>query len=309
MTRARFPWTCSVTAAPMAEALAAQGRSSTKLELLGDTVRKTAPDGPTADRLAAQYKKQMQWPQFGRTFVTVPVQAAQLTGGGFAFSMPYCGGLGAPQWVAQASVAELRQLGDDLTQLIDAMVQASEMRPLDRSTLDVKINHVLRNANGAGWQPDHRGHAVAVRVAGLLTQRIGYKVGRESVPYGTCHGDLTLANVLFTRDADGRQRYWLFDHLNVFMESPLLDMAKLRQETRLYWASRTSTQPHDRLRYALAMHWLDRYLVRRWRSAYPWWRTWASVFEAVNLLRLLPYIEPDTPLADAVVDELEAYAR
>lgn len=51
------------------------------------------------------------------------------------------------------------------------------------------------------------------------------------LPVGRCHGDLTFSNILFLG-----QKIVLIDFLDNFIETPLQDIVKLRQDTKHFWS-------------------------------------------------------------------------
>jgi hypothetical protein len=70
----------------------------------------------------------------------------------------------------------------------------------------------------------------------LTKDRVHYKfagsvVEKECVvPYGPCHGDLSLSNIIFS------DKLFLIDFNPNFIESPLWDIAKILQEVNLQWS-------------------------------------------------------------------------
>ena len=48
---------------------------------------------------------------------------------------------------------------------------------------------------------------------------------------GSCHGDLTLANMIHTNN-----NLYIFDFLDMFVESPLFDLLSIRQDTHHLWS-------------------------------------------------------------------------
>ena len=104
---------------------------------------------------------------------------------------------------------------------------------------------------------------------------------------GYMHGDLTCANMLFTKD-----KIYLIDFLKVFMRTPYQDIAKLYQEFDLYWVLLMSdyTTENKDIKYG--------YDYLAWRIT-EWARKsefidfrFVKVFRLMCLLRLFPYI-PD----------------
>jgi thiamine kinase-like enzyme len=119
------------------------------------------------------------------------------------------------------------------------------------------------------------------------------------LPIGKCHGDLTLSNIIFD---DFNDRYFLIDFLDTYIDSPLLDLAKVSQETRLLWTSKLMHQTHDSAKYQIAMNVLE-FEVQKHFSKYEWYKKYQSIFEFQNLIRLLPYAS-DHFIIEAIVKRL-----
>lgn len=103
------------------------------------------------------------------------------------------------------------------------------------------------------------------------------------VPVGRCHGDLTLSNMLFKN----RQLY-LIDFLDCFVESPLQDIVKLRQDTFFGWSLALYQAEFNWPRVQIALRYLDQKIAARFQS-YDWYRQHYVLFQLVNLMRVLPY--------------------
>ncbi len=63
------------------------------------------------------------------------------------------------------------------------------------------------------------------------------------MPVGICHGDLTFSNMLFNGN-----NYYLIDFLDSFVESPLLDIVKLRQDSAYLWSQLMYIHDYDKIR-------------------------------------------------------------
>lgn len=72
-------------------------------------------------------------------------------------------------------------------------------------------------------------------------------------PVGVCHGDLTFSNLLFQEG-----RIYLIDFLDSFVETPLMDLVKLRQDTRYCWSHMLCKESFDRLKSRIVMAEIDR---------------------------------------------------
>jgi Ser/Thr protein kinase RdoA (MazF antagonist) len=105
-----------------------------------------------------------------------------------------------------------------------------------------------------------------------------------SIPVGCCHGDLTLGNILFFKNAD----LVLLDFLDCFIETPLQDMAKLRQDTCFKWSYLVYDGDFDRTKMDIIMSYMDRRFDLAF-SKYDYYRQYYDLFQFLNLLRILPY--------------------
>jgi aminoglycoside phosphotransferase (APT) family kinase protein len=107
------------------------------------------------------------------------------------------------------------------------------------------------------------------------------------LPVGVCHGDLTFSNVLVSSDAKALA---LIDFLDSFLESPALDLVKLRQDTQFGWSAFIGPQRMDRTRFMQIMGYIDGQLRERF-AAMPWYRDCIDALQCLNLLRIAPYAQ------------------
>lgn len=99
---------------------------------------------------------------------------------------------------------------------------------------------------------------------------------------GECHGDMTFSNMIFQHDI------YLIDFLDSFIESPTMDLIKLRQDTHLYYSlNMVKDKGIDLTKIKMCFNYIDEWLV----SKYPIenYRT----LQTLNLLRIHPYIKQD----------------
>jgi thiamine kinase-like enzyme len=106
-------------------------------------------------------------------------------------------------------------------------------------------------------------------------------VDYSNIPIGLCHGDLTFENIII----DNEKNIFLIDFLDSFIESPLIDIGKLFQETHLLWSFRNTNSKmnnihrniifQDKLNDVLRENNIDKDLVKS--------------FTISTILRILPY--------------------
>ena len=102
------------------------------------------------------------------------------------------------------------------------------------------------------------------------------------LPIGKCHGDLTFSNILFNGN-----NYYLIDFLDSFIESPLLDIVKIRQDSAYQWSQLMFTGEYDRLRLKIVADKIDSDIVK-YASQFEWYQYY-TVLQLMNFLRVLQY--------------------
>jgi len=105
-----------------------------------------------------------------------------------------------------------------------------------------------------------------------------------NIPHGTCHGDLTLSNMLIGRDG----QVCIIDFLDTFYETPIQDMVKIRQDTLYKWSSIVYNKNYDSTRYNMLMEYLDN-SFDKFFSKFEYYKLYYNVFQLVNYYRILPY--------------------
>jgi hypothetical protein len=105
------------------------------------------------------------------------------------------------------------------------------------------------------------------------------------VPVGDCHGDLTLSNVILSHS----KGLLLIDFLTTFLDSPLQDLAKLRQELIYGWSFR-KLDGQLRTKGALFSRRAIPEYALHLQSLFP---VASRIFEILCLARIGPYIRDE----------------
>lgn len=109
-------------------------------------------------------------------------------------------------------------------------------------------------------------------------------MGDWDIPVGLCHGDLTFSNVLFNGN-----NYFLIDFLDSYVETPLQDIVKIRQDTAYHWSQLMYTQSYDSVRMRIIFDKIDNEIDDYFGQRYEWYRCYYKPMQLMNLLRILPY--------------------
>ena len=108
-----------------------------------------------------------------------------------------------------------------------------------------------------------------------------FKYNKILIPCGFCHGDLSLANILFLN-----KKIYFIDFLNTFLDSPIQDMVKLRQDTKHYWM--THIQNIKSKKIISKLKYMDKEFDKRFNK-FKFYKKFYKLFQFLNLTRILPY--------------------
>jgi thiamine kinase-like enzyme len=101
-------------------------------------------------------------------------------------------------------------------------------------------------------------------------------------PLGNCHGDLTLSNIIFDQSVG----VTLIDFLDTYLESPLQDIAKLKQDYVYGWSFRNELSPLKIKSEIMCRYFFPQAIVEIER-VYP---VQVRVLTLMSLVRIAPYV-------------------
>ena len=105
-----------------------------------------------------------------------------------------------------------------------------------------------------------------------------------TLPIGVCHGDLTLSNILFSSN-----KYYLIDFLDSFIETPIQDIVKLRQDTSLFWSLQMYDRAYDKIRIETVFDYIDAAINDHFSSTCECYNNSYNYIQLINILRIVPY--------------------
>lgn len=113
----------------------------------------------------------------------------------------------------------------------------------------------------------------------LLSDEFSY-----NIPSGYCHGDFTLSNMI-----DSGSDIYLIDHLDSYIESPLMDLVKLYQDLDFYWSLRYIDQKYITNNFYVNMN-VIRNNIDHCLVSNSYTRV-MDYLKYVNYVRILPYLQ------------------
>lgn len=262
------------------------GRSGCQIEIIMEAgrayVKKYASGLDYNIRLIKQYEKQKQ---FGNSFkhmqwFKVPKiieEGTNLEGVNW-FCMDYVTGEKATTFLADADSKTLKKLVAKFLYYFSIIEKASIPCSPPLEAIATK-NESLFTAI------DKQSH-LPTSINNKLKNYLYSKIPESYLPLGFCHGDFTLSNMLF-----GKNDIFIFDFLDSFIESPLVDIVKLRQDTRFGWTlmlDETISSPQS-TRIKIAQKYIDQF-IEDFIINHEAYSDWYNYLELYNLARILPYV-------------------
>jgi hypothetical protein len=107
------------------------------------------------------------------------------------------------------------------------------------------------------------------------------------MPIGVCHGDLTFSNILVSRQD---KKLVIFDFLDCFIESPLQDIIKIRQDTCFYWSIQLYKNKIDKMKLKIILDSFDS-RMHFYFNKYTFYKVLYKPFQIMNFLRILQYTD------------------
>ena len=113
---------------------------------------------------------------------------------------------------------------------------------------------------------------------------------KVNIPIGLCHGDLTLSNILIGYNDFN---IYLIDFLDSFIETPLFDILKVRQDTSYLWSLKLFEHKCDENKIIIHLNYIDEIIHTHFKK-YQWYEELYDYFQIINLLRVFQYCKTES---------------
>lgn len=246
--------------------MTAVGTGAASVELTATHAVKRAPPGIASARLWHSCARQKA--HASQHVRTPDVSWEAWDGGAFAYGMERI-----TDWLHP-----LQQPGQEWLMAAAATVaEACTGRWVSGATVQRAVSSKLAALHAAGAAEHSDTYRAAIASCGRAIA-----CDMPAVPLGQPHGDFTTCNMLLR----GSGELFVIDYLDSEVQSPVVDVAKLRQDTRWGWAAVHGVATPQAAGAA------DRWWVERW-CAEPWW-AWVPPLTALAMLRAVPYVRDAT---------------
>jgi Mn2+-dependent serine/threonine protein kinase len=270
-----------------------KGNSGCAINIVGTDnkllVHKSTYDKSYIPRLVNQANKQKNAALIAN--IEVPEVHAVITSDDSAtIVMDYVHAKNFIDFIEQSPISAIDDFIKSITSYVDKEISNSEITEIDNEIFLSKIESIKSNAIKKSLTCMHPVINLIDDAYSIFEQRPNMKI-----PVGVCHGDLTLSNILFSSS-----KYYLIDFLDSFIETPIQDIVKLRQDTSLFWSLQMYDKPYDKIRIKTVFDYIDSAIDSYFSATCSSYKDSYTYIQLINILRIVPYAK-----SSSVVDYLE----
>ena len=272
-------------------------------EATGIYVYKSTADPKYLTRLALQANKQRAAAEEEYQHIRVPkIFEINENEGTTIVKMQYVYSKNFIEFFEQAGFEQIDYLIGALKYFVEHEISKCELRKVSPKIFQEKFAEIKGKCL---VNPVYEGNEDVQSILNR-SEQIFQSLSELTIPVGICHGDLTFSNILFNGI-----NYFLIDFLDSFIETPLQDIVKIRQDTQFRWSQLMYTKPYDATRLRIVCDKIDKEIDSYFRSKYQWYSANYPVMQLMNILRILPYAK-DEKVVDylknvliEILDEIE----
>jgi hypothetical protein len=261
-------------------------------------VSKSTNDIEYADRLERQCFKQKQYRGFfseNKNIIIPKVIYEVKTNTSFLFKMEYYLACDSLTFLENSNLNNIDLFIKSVLQIIDTNINNSTYRKIEKRILLKKLNSVKKS------------------ITNEITKQLFFDQFKRAdkylekleddivIPMGACHGDFTLSNILIQNN-----KLILIDFLDSFIETPLQDIVKIRQDTAHLWSLGLIDKDIDETKLKIILAYLDEYVKEYYQEND--FMKYYDIFQVINLLRIIPYVQ-DKKLLNNIKTELDKIYR
>ena len=251
-------------------------------------IYKTTNDKTYLHRLIKQANKQKTATQIEYQHIRVP-QVYDITHSSqqASIKMEYVYSKNFIEYFESAGFEQINYFIKALILFIEKELHSSPLQQISASIIQKKFIDVKQKINA---NPLLTSDAEIIEIVNRSTT-VFNQLNTIEMPVGVCHGDLTFSNILFNGN-----NYYLIDFLDSFIEAPLLDIVKIRQDSAHLWSQLMYTNSYDQIRLQIVCEKID-CEIDQYFQRYKWYKHYYQMFQLMNMLRILQYAHEENVIS------------
>lgn len=266
-----------------------KGHSGCQIDVVSEEsgiyVYKSTADPKYLRRLALQAKKQRAAAEDEYQHIRVPqIFELQENADTTIIKMQYVYSKNFIEFFEQAGFEQVDYLIGALKYFVEHEISKCELQKVAPKIFQDKFAEIKGKCL---TNPLYEGNEVILSILNR-SEQVFNSLPELTMPIGICHGDLTFSNILFNGN-----NYYLIDFLDSFIETPLQDIVKIRQDTQFRWSQLMYTKPYDVTRLRIVCDKIDHEIHQYFTRKYQWYSDNYSVVQLMNILRILPYAKEE----------------
>lgn len=251
-------------------------------------IYKTTNDKTYLHRLIKQANKQKTATQIEYQHIRVPqVYDIAHSSQQASIKMEYVYSKNFIEYFESAGFEQINYFIKALILFIEKELHSSPLQQISASIIQKKFIDVKQKINA---NPLLTSDAEIIEIVNRSTT-VFNQLNTIEMPVGVCHGDLTFSNILFNGN-----NYYLIDFLDSFIEAPLLDIVKIRQDSAHLWSQLMYTKSYDQIRLQIVCEKID-CEIDQYFQRYKWYKHYYQMFQLMNMLRILQYAHEENVIS------------
>ena len=280
-----------------------KGHSGCKIDIIdnGDNllVKKSTQDHNYLNRLYLQGEKQKNDQCFTNSISNPYVLNIEHNENESSILMLYIYAKNFIDYFESASPHDIDNFIDNFIQYINNEFNKCKIQKISKNVFIDKFDSIVKNCEKNLLLKENMRVKSILKDCENVFLNMTYDV---EMPIGVCHGDLTFSNILF-----GSNKFYFIDYLDSFIETPIQDIVKLRQDTKYFWSTMMYDKNYDIVRLNIIFKYIDDKISNYFENNEYYYRNYDHL-QLMNILRILPYVKEEK-IRDFVLNILESLPK
>ena len=263
-------------------------------------VKKSTKDPKYLNRVYLQGNKQLHDNSLGGSIVNPKIHELIKNDNEAYILMDYVYAKNFIDYFENASPEDINHFIETFIDYINKELDECEIKSVDKSIFIDKFNSVKKNCENNKLTKDNKKIKVILNDCEKKFNNLPNKI---DLPCNICHGDLTFSNILFTSN-----KFYFIDYLDSFIETPIQDIVKLRQDTKYFWSTVMYTKEYDIVRLNIIFDYIDNKIHSYFNENNIYYKDNYDILQLMNILRILPYVKKES-VRDFVLNILSSFVE